>query len=170
MEKEFRIGGESRRVSWEGKEGNVVVRIDENEHHGEIARLTESSYRIRLDGKTATAYAVQAEGKVYVHVDGRTVELEDASAADENAYGAGGGAMGGDSVSSSMPGKVVKLLVAQGDTVETGQPLVIVEAMKMETPLLSPAAGTVRKVHFAEGDLVDAGKPIVEVEGDSAEE
>jgi biotin carboxyl carrier protein len=67
-----------------------------------------------------------------------------------------------------MPGKVVKLLVAEGDLVEMSQPLVIVEAMKMETPLLSPAAGTIRKVHFAEGDLVDAGKPIVEV--DAAEQ
>jgi biotin carboxyl carrier protein len=168
MEKEFLIGCEPYRISWEGKEGSAVVRIDEDEHSAEIIRLTEHSYRIRLDGEAATAYAVRSEGKVYVHVSGHTMELEDTATAGEDAYGAGGMTPGGDSVSSSMPGKVVKLLVAEGDLVEMSQPLVIVEAMKMETPLLSPAAGTIRKVHFAEGDLVDAGKPIVEV--DAAEQ
>jgi biotin carboxyl carrier protein len=56
------------------------------------------------------------------------------------------------------------VLVATGDEVEPHQPLVVLEAMKMETPLLSPYAATVCAVHVAEGDRVESGAPLVELE------
>ena len=63
-----------------------------------------------------------------------------------------------------MPGTVVRVLVAAGDTVEPRQPLVVLEAMKMETPLVSPYDATVRAVHVAEGDRVAGGSLLVELE------
>jgi biotin carboxyl carrier protein len=62
-----------------------------------------------------------------------------------------------------MPGTVIRVLVAAGDTVEARQPLVVLEAMKMETPLVAPYAGTVAEVHVAEGDRVSGGAPLVEL-------
>jgi len=62
-----------------------------------------------------------------------------------------------------MPGKVIAVLVAEGDAVEAGQPLVLVEAMKMETTLAAGIAGTVRRVAAQPGQLVDAGQVLVEV-------
>jgi biotin carboxyl carrier protein len=62
-----------------------------------------------------------------------------------------------------MPGKVVKVLVATGDAVTAGQPLVVVEAMKMETTLAAEIDGTVKAVNASTGDTVDAGAVLVEI-------
>ena len=55
-----------------------------------------------------------------------------------------------------MPGRVVKLMASAGDKVAKGQPLMILEAMKMEHTLVSPRDGVIERVAFAEGDLVPA--------------
>jgi len=67
-------------------------------------------------------------------------------------------------VLAPMPGTVIKLLVGAGDEVRARQPLVVLEAMKMETPLTSPYAATVRAVHIAEGDRVAGGALLIELE------
>jgi acetyl/propionyl-CoA carboxylase alpha subunit len=63
-----------------------------------------------------------------------------------------------------MPGKVLKLAVAEGATVASGDVLVVLEAMKMEHELLAPAAGTVSELLVAEGDQVDAGAALAVIE------
>jgi len=68
------------------------------------------------------------------------------------------------SVTAPMPGTVIKVLVELGAHVSARQPLVVLEAMKMETPLASPYDATVRAVHVAEGDRVAAGAILVELE------
>ena len=62
-----------------------------------------------------------------------------------------------------MPGTVIRVLVAVGDTVAPRQPLVVLEAMKMETPLTSPYAAEVKAVHVSEGDRVVGGALLVEL-------
>jgi len=67
-------------------------------------------------------------------------------------------------VTAPMPGTVIKVLVEPGQRVEARQALVVLEAMKMETPLTSPYDGVVRAVHVAEGDRVAGGALLVELE------
>ena len=67
-------------------------------------------------------------------------------------------------VTAPMPGTVIKVLVAPGEAVQPRQPLVVLEAMKMETPLLSPYGATVRAVHVEEGATVAAGALLVELQ------
>jgi acetyl/propionyl-CoA carboxylase alpha subunit len=67
-------------------------------------------------------------------------------------------------VKAPMPGTVIRLLVSEGDAVRARQPLVVLEAMKMETPLTSPYDAVVRAVHVEEGASVAAGAPLVELE------
>jgi acetyl/propionyl-CoA carboxylase alpha subunit len=67
-------------------------------------------------------------------------------------------------VRASMPGTVIRLLVGPGDSVRARQPLVVLEAMKMETPLTSPYDAVVRAVHVTEGDRVAGGAVLVELE------
>src|SRR5205085_3307740 len=76
------------------------------------------------------------------------------------------GGPGGEqsTVVAPMPGTVIRLLVGQGDAVRARQPLVVLEAMKMETPLTSPYDAKVRAVHVAEGDRVAGGAVLVELE------
>jgi acetyl/propionyl-CoA carboxylase alpha subunit len=68
------------------------------------------------------------------------------------------------SVSAPMPGTVIRVLVEPGEQVTARQPLVVLEAMKMETPLVSPYDATVRAVHVAEGDRVAGGALLVELD------
>ena len=67
-------------------------------------------------------------------------------------------------VRAQMPGKVIKVLVAPGDTVEAGQGLVVVEAMKMQNEMKAPKGGKVARVHAREGATVTAGEPLAVVE------
>jgi 3-methylcrotonyl-CoA carboxylase alpha subunit len=67
-------------------------------------------------------------------------------------------------VVAPMPGTVIKVNVVAGDAVKARDPLVVLEAMKMETPLVSPYDATIRAVHVAEGDRVAGGSLLVELE------
>ena len=74
------------------------------------------------------------------------------------------GAEGVQEIRTSMPGKIVKVLVAEGDEVEEGVGLIVVEAMKMENEMKSPKAGVVKKIGVGEGEAVEAGALLVVVE------
>lgn len=65
---------------------------------------------------------------------------------------------------ADMPGKVVKVMVAPGDEVSVGQPLVIMESMKMETELSAPVSGRVAQVAVEAGQVVGQGDLLVEIE------
>ncbi len=67
-------------------------------------------------------------------------------------------------LSTSMPGKVVRLLVAQGTPVDKGDPVAVVEAMKMENELKAPRAGVVAEVLVSAGQTVDAGAVLMRIE------
>jgi acetyl/propionyl-CoA carboxylase alpha subunit len=75
-----------------------------------------------------------------------------------------GAAGGGGNVTAPMPGTVIRVDVVPGDAVRARQPLVVLEAMKMEIPVSSPYDGTVTAVHAAEGDQVAGGALLVELE------
>jgi len=68
------------------------------------------------------------------------------------------------SLTAPMPGTVIRVVVAEGDRVEARQPLVVLEAMKMETPVVAPYEAIVRTIHVAEGDRVAGGTVLVELE------
>jgi biotin carboxyl carrier protein len=78
--------------------------------------------------------------------------------------GAGGAGEGRAAVTAQMPGKVVRVLVEQGQQVEAGDGLVVVEAMKMQNELKSPKAGTVVELRAAPGATVNAGEVLAVVE------
>jgi len=67
-------------------------------------------------------------------------------------------------LSAQMPGTVLRVLVSEGDAVAAHQPLLVLEAMKMETPVTSPYEATVRRLLVAEGDQVATGTELVELE------
>lgn len=69
-----------------------------------------------------------------------------------------------ETIESDMGANVWKILVAPGDRVEEEATLMILEAMKMEIPILAEDAGTIVAVHVAEGDSVTSGQPLVEFE------
>ena len=85
------------------------------------------------------------------------------SAPDLDAAVPGASAVGHGAVTAPMPGTVIAVGVAVADAVVPHQPLVVLEAMKMEMPVLAPFAATVTKVNVATGEQVAAGAVLVEL-------
>jgi glutaconyl-CoA/methylmalonyl-CoA decarboxylase subunit gamma len=75
------------------------------------------------------------------------------------AAGAGAGV-----VKTQMPGRIVRLLVAEGDAVTKGEPMLVVEAMKMENEIKAPRDGVIKRFAVAAGDVVEAKAVLVELE------
>ncbi|ACJ16392.1 oxaloacetate decarboxylase, alpha subunit [Thermococcus onnurineus NA1] len=67
-------------------------------------------------------------------------------------------------VTAPMPGKILRILVKEGDQVKTGQGLLILEAMKMENEIPAPKDGTIKKILIKEGQTVDTGQPLIELQ------
>lgn len=113
---------------------------------------------VAVDGRLCRASVVRSGDRLLVSLEGgmHVFELGDAPAR-------GGAAGGAGAVVAPMPGKIVRVLVAVGDSVEAGAPLVVLEAMKMETTLRSEIAGTVAAVSVEAGATVDAGAVLVEL-------
>jgi biotin carboxyl carrier protein len=76
-------------------------------------------------------------------------------------FGKAAGASGSGSVKTPMPGKLVKVHARAGDAVAEGQPLLILEAMKMEHVIKAPRAGVLAAVHVAEGEFVEDGRELL---------
>jgi 3-methylcrotonyl-CoA carboxylase alpha subunit len=83
---------------------------------------------------------------------------------DEATHGPATGGAVESSLAAPMPGTVIRVLAQPGDRVAHRQPLLVLEAMKMETPVVSPYDAVVKAVHVAEGDRVAGGAPLVELE------
>ena len=73
-------------------------------------------------------------------------------------------AVGSRAVVAPMHGTLLEVLVKPGDVVEAGDPVAVLEAMKMETRVTATAAGTVKEVNTKPGSVVEAGEPIAVVE------
>lgn len=71
---------------------------------------------------------------------------------------------GADAMPSPMPGKILKILVQAGDTVSENQPLMILEAMKMENEVVAAKGGVVAGIHVTEGKTVNAGDPLITIQ------
>ena len=125
--------------------------------HGESYRVDITGVGVKTDGKR----------HFYLSIDGMPEEVVFEPL---NDFVAGSGskrqqASGPGDVSTSMPGNIVEVLVKVGDSVKAGQAVLISEAMKMETEVQAPIAGTVKAVHVAKGDRVNPGDVLIEIEG-----
>ena len=114
---------------------------------------------LEVDDRPCRALVARLRDRVLVTLDGLSYAFETGDAG--RAARAGG--VGSGLVTAPMPGKVIAVLVAEGDAVEAGQPLVLVEAMKMETALAAGIAGRVKQIGVTPGQLVEAGQVLAEV-------
>jgi 3-methylcrotonyl-CoA carboxylase alpha subunit len=146
-----RVGSARLRITVEG-EGSVV----------EVLHCGDGRIRALVDGQPVEAGIVANPDEVLVSLRGETYLLRKPVplAVDE----AGAGAEAAASLTAPMPGTVVKVLVEEGQEVEEGQLLLVLEAMKMEQPVSAPHDGTVRSLPFEEGSLVPGGAVLVEVQ------
>jgi biotin carboxyl carrier protein len=173
---EVAIGDRVRTVAIVRKGGLLHVDLDGKTHVVDARRVSDSvvSMLVQLDGAAAAsrsvdvAFATQpANGDFDVHLDGLTIPVQIRPAGSfgrQKKDGHGVHGAGPQRVIAPMPGKVVRVLVAAGDTVKARQGLVVVEAMKMENELRAARDGHVRDVAVKEGQSVDAGTVLLTVE------
>jgi biotin carboxyl carrier protein len=154
-----RAAGEGRfRVSVDGEA--TLVEAHRNGGFG-LSLLFPDDYRT---GRVSIAPG-SARGELLASLAGRTAAVAvNARRTGRGAADAGDGAHGEQKVTAPMPGRVVRVLVAPGDQVEARQPVVVVEAMKMENELRSPKAGRVKDVAVAPGTSVEAGRVLVVID------
>ena len=136
--------------------------VEANVQRGEGGRLA-----IRLGNDTFTAAVVRRaanDGGIdyTLFADGGSQRLRLVDPLDVTQYEAV--ATGEGAVRSPLPGKIIDLRVKVGDTVSRGQPLLVLEAMKMEHTLTAPADGKVKSVRYAVGEQVPEGAELVEFE------
>ena len=160
------VDGRAYQVDGRPSEGRWSLLATEAAGGGTVATPGASPAAFRSH---EVAVVDRLRGALTVHVDGVAIDLVAAarrpgSAARHRAAGPTGGGTGPQRVTAPMPGKIVKLLVRPGDTVDARQGLVVVEAMKMENELRSQRPGTVTDVRVKEGMSVEAGTVLVVVE------
>ncbi|MFL5481004.1 MAG: acetyl-CoA carboxylase biotin carboxyl carrier protein subunit [Gemmatimonadaceae bacterium] len=134
---------------------------------GEIAGSPVRMVRIGSDVFRVVAEKREGRGRFSLWVDGHRFEaeaLDERRRALRDLTGAASGPTGPAPIVAPMPGLIVRINVVQGDTVEAGQGVVVMEAMKMENELRATAAGKVRSVDVAPGTAVEKGALLVSLE------
>lgn len=161
------------------------VTIAEKIYRVELVR-TEQKWKCKLDGREMPLDVVSAQdGMLSLLLQGKSYEVKQetvgaesnvvvgqerfsASVRDPRSFQSrrrsGASEQGVMKIKAPMPGKVVRILAPAGTQVETGQSVLVIEAMKMQNELKAPKTGVVKKINVAEGAAVDAGQALAEVE------
>jgi acetyl/propionyl-CoA carboxylase alpha subunit len=129
-----------------------------------IVQVEPGVYSVLMDGRSYEARVEESEGCVIVFIDGHRFEVEIRDPRRWSRQSARPGAEGRLNVTAPMPGKIVRLLVAEGDIVTAGQGLLVVEAMKMQNEMKAPKAGVVVSLTAREGATVAAGDVLAAIE------
>ena len=161
MQYEVEIGSRRLHVVVARAGDGFAVSVDGQTRHVDAARIDAHTLSLLVDrvwSKEVSIVADPGSGQLAAHV-GTTpvaVTLNGRRRWGRKDEGAGTGS-GPQRLVAPMPGKVVRVLVRRGDVVAARQPVVVVEAMKMENELRASRQGTVAEIHVREGMSVDAG-------------
>jgi geranyl-CoA carboxylase alpha subunit len=143
------------------RDGGYVASSDGAKHRFEIDELGSDTVRFRTNGLAESARFLRDRDRLYLLHRGLTISVRDltlAAPANASATGSDG------KVRAAMNGRVVAVLVKPGEHVAAGQPVITLEAMKMEHVHAAPIAGVIAAIDVAEGDQVTTGKIVVEIE------
>jgi biotin carboxyl carrier protein len=150
------------RRDWLASVEGPVVTIDGVEGEFIVTERADGRWSVahKVDGGPARiVVGVQGPDGVWTGVDGATTQWQVEPATSRVRH-----RVVDDSIRAPMSATVIRLHVAVGSAVSEGDPLVVVEAMKMEMPLRAPRDGTVKAVHCREGELVPAAAVLLELE------
>jgi 3-methylcrotonyl-CoA carboxylase alpha subunit len=153
----LRDGAAERRVAATAETGGWRLDLGERTLFAAGERGADGTLFLTLDGARRRAIVLEAGEELAVFLDGESWLLAEI---DPLAPSPGAAAAAGR-LSAPMPGRVIRLLVEPGSRVRRGEPLVVVEAMKMEHTIAAPADGVVAAVRCAVGDLVEEGAELI---------
>jgi 3-methylcrotonyl-CoA carboxylase alpha subunit len=173
----WRIGGGEVRIAFNdrlgaryeprlsGWDGNYIFHGPAGPKPIRATRLTNEELNLEIDGVSHDAIVIIEGNSVFVGTSSCGVELEhvplyatDSGRGEEDTH-----------PGAPMPGRIVAIHVEEGMRVEAGQALLVLEGMKMEYTLASPATGVVTRVHCETGELVEAEVPLVDIDPEAKE-
>jgi geranyl-CoA carboxylase alpha subunit len=143
------------------RDGFYVADVDGHAHRFEIDELGSDAIRYRTNGLMAWAKFLRDGDRLYILHRDVMLSVRDLTLAPPEAAA---GANGDGKVRAAMNGRVVAVLVKPGEQVAAGQPVLTLEAMKMEHLHTAGVAGTVSAIDVAEGEQVTTGRIVVEIE------
>jgi biotin carboxyl carrier protein len=145
---ELKINGHKKDVKiFEDEEGFTVIEYKNKKYLAEITDKSQNKYTVLLNG---LSYSFTIESPIsfrrrqYLEKHKQTNKLE--------------------VISAPMPGKIVELLVEEQSRVKEGEPILILEAMKMQNEIITQVAGKVQKIHVKPGDSVAKDEVLLEIE------
>ena len=144
--------------------GKLRLRLDDRESVVEVLSARNGRVRAVVDGEIVVAELALDGPDALVSLGGESHRLAKPSPPDVDGVGPGGTEAPGASLTAPMPGTVVRVLVGEGAEVEEGQLLLVLEAMKMEQPVVAPHAGRVVSLPYGEGALVPGGAVLAKIE------
>ena len=158
--------------------------LEPPKHENGVVNMAATEFNVTIHGETyhlkvnGTGYRNQPKRPYYINIDGVPEEIlvetldsivvnqPGSTESTQTSSGQAGGrprATEPGHVTTSMPGSVVDVLVNLGDKVTAGTPVLITEAMKMETEIQAPIAGTIQAVHVKKGDAVTPDQALIEI-------
>jgi biotin carboxyl carrier protein len=162
---EVTVAGKVRKVELTRTESGWHCKLDGRELPVDVVATGTSVLSLLLEGRSYEVKQEQTAGETNIVVgnhrfnatvrDPRSLRSRRASET---------GAQGVRRITAPMPGKVVRVLASIGDALEAGQPVLVIEAMKMQNELKSPKRGMLKKLNVTAGAAVEAGQALAEVE------
>jgi propionyl-CoA carboxylase alpha chain len=164
MDYEFSVDGTLHKISIERSEGKFVVTLNGNRLELDAERVSSQAISLLVGGKSYLAHVARQGEKIWVAIGTHQFCLEEREqegslarvkeSLPEQAE---------ETVKAPMPGLVIKVNVSEGNDVNPGDGLVVVEAMKMEHEMRASFKAIVEKIHVKAGQQVDAFQPLVEL-------
>jgi len=137
----------------------VRARVDGRELSVTVDRLADGSAILSLEGRRFRIVGARRKDAILVAVGPRTFDFLPAESGARRVRPG----LAAPEITAPMPGKILKVLVKDGDPVSAGQALVVIEAMKMETTLAAESDAIVKRVCVAPGDTIDHGAVLIEL-------
>ena len=167
MRYEIEVGGRLRHVAVERAGDGFAVELDGRSWRIDASRVDAHTLSLILDnevdhraGSEVTVVPGQSAGQFTIQVGAVPIAVT-VNGRRHRAGASDPAGAGPQRITAPMPGKIVRVFVRPGDAVTARQPLVVVEAMKMENELRASRDGTVAEVHVREGHSVEAGAPLI---------
>ncbi len=166
---EVKVGDRYAKVNLLSRDGNKIqIEVDEKMYNLDLIEVEKGIYSIIKDHRSYNIELVQGkhekEYTINTYEENFDLEIIDAETRYLMNRGGEDGDDGGRSISSPMPGKVIKIPVKVGDEVKEGTTVVIVEAMKMQSEYKVKVDRVITEILVKEGDAIDGGQALVIVE------
>ena len=162
------LDGVAREVVLERGNNGIAVVVDGKRYDVSDVIPLSGSFSFMLGNESRVTFVSSNAGGTQLSLCGRTYRRSDARVdMDAPARSAAGG--GDGRVQAPMPGGVIALHVKEGDHVAAGQPVVVLESMKMHNEITSPMKGVVRRVNTRVGEQVPFGHVLVEVTAEGSD-